>query len=73
MQVIPDTLNDDDSAGWAEYTRRWLGYTPDVVFTSEDYSERYAYYLGCRHVLVDRERRHVAISGTAIRSNPLDE
>jgi NadR type nicotinamide-nucleotide adenylyltransferase len=71
VQIIPDTVADDDSAGWADYTRRWLGYTPDVVFTSEDYGTRYAFYLGCQHVSVDRERRHVPISGTAVRSNPL--
>lgn len=69
--VIPDTLDDDDSAGWAEYTHLVLGYTPDVVFTSEDYGERYAHYLGCRHVQLDRARVQVPISGTAIRSDPL--
>ncbi|HLW02571.1 MAG TPA: AAA family ATPase [Ktedonobacterales bacterium] len=71
VQVIPDTVADDDSPGWADYTRRWLGYSPDVVFTSEDYGVAYAHYLGCEHVSVDRERRHVPISGTAIRANPL--
>jgi HTH-type transcriptional repressor of NAD biosynthesis genes len=71
VQIVPDILEDDDSAGWADYTRRWLGYTPDVVFTSEDYGDHYAHYLGCRHVQVDRERRHMPISGTAVRNHPL--
>jgi HTH-type transcriptional regulator, transcriptional repressor of NAD biosynthesis genes len=71
VQIIPDILDGDDSAGWAAYTRNWLGYTPDVVFTSEDYGDRYASYLGCRHVLVDRERRKISISATMIWANPL--
>ncbi len=69
--VIDDNVPDDDSQGWAEYTVRTLGYAPDVVFTSEDYGERYAYYLGCRHVQVDKARRVVPCSGTLIRAKPL--
>ena len=53
---IVDTLGDDDSPGWAAHTREFLGYTPDVVFTSEDYGDAYAHHLGCRHVLVDKAR-----------------
>jgi HTH-type transcriptional repressor of NAD biosynthesis genes len=68
--VIPDTLPEDDSAAWAENTRAVLGYVPDVVFTSEDYGDAYARYLGCRHVLVDRTRSHVPISATTIRADP---
>jgi NadR type nicotinamide-nucleotide adenylyltransferase len=69
--VVDDTLADDDSAGWADYTRTFLGYTPDVVFTSEDYGEAYAGFLGCAHMPVDRAREQVPISATAIRANPL--
>ncbi|MBV9849423.1 MAG: AAA family ATPase [Armatimonadetes bacterium] len=64
-------MPDDDSPGWAAYTRQVLGYAPDVVFTSEDYGDAYAHHLGCRHVLVDRERVQVPISGTALRADPL--
>jgi NadR type nicotinamide-nucleotide adenylyltransferase len=44
---------------------------PDVVFSSEDYGEPFARHMGARHVMVDRERATVPISGTAIRVNPL--
>lgn len=70
--VIPDDLPDDRSDLWAENTVRVLGKAPDVVFTSEDYGEPYARYLGCDHVLVDRQRISVPASGTLIRSEPLE-
>ncbi|HWH68040.1 MAG TPA: AAA family ATPase, partial [Candidatus Sulfotelmatobacter sp.] len=43
---------------------------PDAVFTSEDYGDRYATLMGSQHVLVDRQRVQVTISGTAIRQDP---
>lgn len=70
VRVIPDIGRDDDSAAWAAYTRTFLGYTPDLVATSEDYGPRYARELGCTHLLVDRPRRQVPISGTAVRRDP---
>jgi len=70
IRVIPDIVDPDDSKGWADYTRQVLGYVPDVVFTSEDYGESYARFLGCRHVLVDKERTTFPISGTQIRNRP---
>jgi HTH-type transcriptional repressor of NAD biosynthesis genes len=42
----------------------------DVVFTSENYGEDFARYLGVKHILVDKERKQVPVSGTLIRSNP---
>jgi HTH-type transcriptional regulator, transcriptional repressor of NAD biosynthesis genes len=69
--AIDDWYPDDDSRLWAELTIGWLGRAPDVVFTSEDYGEAWARHLGCRHVLVDRARRVVPCSGTAIRRDPL--
>jgi NadR type nicotinamide-nucleotide adenylyltransferase len=69
--VVADTLADDDSEGWAGYTRAFLGYAPDVVFSSEDYGDAYAGFLGCEHVAVDRSREQMPISATAIRANPL--
>jgi HTH-type transcriptional repressor of NAD biosynthesis genes len=42
----------------------------DVVFTSEDYGESFAEYLGVEHFLVDKERKNVPISGTDVRENP---
>jgi NadR type nicotinamide-nucleotide adenylyltransferase len=62
---------DDNSKFWAEYTIQILGCAPDVVFTSEDYGEPYAHFLGCRHVMVDRERKHVPVWAWEIRSHPL--
>jgi NadR type nicotinamide-nucleotide adenylyltransferase len=66
---VPDTLA-DDSRLWAVFVRETLGYVPDVVFTSEDYGEPFAGYLGSRHVLVDRERLRFPVSGTAVRADP---
>ena len=43
----------------------------DAVFTSENYGDDFARYLGIKHVLVDKERKQVPVSGTLIRSNPI--
>lgn len=69
---VDDFGEDDNSKAWAEYTRSILGYAPDVVFTSENYGEAYAQYLGCQHVLVDPGRQEVPISATKVRSNPFE-
>ncbi|HEY2082633.1 MAG TPA: AAA family ATPase [Verrucomicrobiae bacterium] len=69
--VIDDRYDENDSRVWAENTIRWLGRAPDVVFTSEDYGERYAALMGSRHISVDRQRTRVSISATAIRKDPL--
>jgi HTH-type transcriptional regulator, transcriptional repressor of NAD biosynthesis genes len=69
--LIDDRYPADDSHLWAAKTIEWLGGAPDMVFTSEDYGDAYARYLGCRHMLVDRARRAAPISGTAIRQDPL--
>lgn len=71
MTVEDNKLNDDDSKGWAAYTKSVLGFTPDAVFTSEAYGDPYASFMGCVHVLVDRNRVHIPISGTLVRSNPM--
>ncbi|RPA86105.1 hypothetical protein BJ508DRAFT_146159 [Ascobolus immersus RN42] len=65
-----DKYDQDDSALWAALTKSWLGFVPDVVFTSEDYGEAYCRYLGTRHVCVDQPRRTVPISATMVRQNP---
>lgn len=67
VRVIDDRYDENDSRVWAENTIRWLGRAPDVVFTSEDYGDRYAALMGSRHVLVDRARVRVPVSGTAVR------
>ena len=71
VRVVDDVVPGDDSAGWAAYTRRSLGFRPEAVFTSEDYGDPYAAALGARHVLVDRARQTVPCSGTMIRHDPL--
>lgn len=69
--LIDDVYDEQDSKIWAENSIRWLGFVPDVVFTSEDYGDRFAYYLGCEHVLVDKARTIIPVSGTMIRANAL--
>ncbi len=68
---VDDVYPPDDSRLWAELTVRWLGYVPDAAFTSEEYGDAYARLMGSTHVLVDRARRVVPCSGTAIRADPL--
>jgi len=68
---IDDRYDADDSAVWAANCTALLGFTPDVVFTSEDYGDRFAACLGCRHVQVDKARGVVPVSGTAVRTDPL--
>jgi HTH-type transcriptional regulator, transcriptional repressor of NAD biosynthesis genes len=70
VMVIDDHYDENDSRIWAENTVRWLGRAPDTVFTSEDYGERYAALMGCQHVLVDKLRDRVKISGTEVRRDP---
>jgi NadR type nicotinamide-nucleotide adenylyltransferase len=47
-----------------------LGFVPEAVITSEKYGETWANYLGCKHVLVDLDRKTFPVSGTKIRKNP---
>jgi NadR type nicotinamide-nucleotide adenylyltransferase len=70
--LIDDVYDEQDSRVWAENSIRWLGFVPDMVFTSEDYGGRFAHFLGCEHIQVDRNREAVPVSGTMVRSNPLD-
>jgi NadR type nicotinamide-nucleotide adenylyltransferase len=70
VMVIDDRYDENDSKVWAENTLRWLGRAPDTVFTSEDYGERYSALMGAKHVLVDRSRERMPISGTAVRKDP---
>lgn len=70
IMVIDDRYDENDSRIWAENTVRWLGRAPDVVFTSEDYGDRYSELMGAKHVLVDKPRGRVPISATAVRNDP---
>lgn len=72
IKVIEDNkLDDDDSESWAKYTKEILGYTPDAVFTSEDYGDPFAKFLGATHILVDKNRTSIPISATIIRKDPV--
>ncbi|HKG95927.1 MAG TPA: AAA family ATPase [Gemmatimonadaceae bacterium] len=66
---------EDDPAFWPVWTAliaRRAGRV-DVVFTSEAYGDELARRLGARHVCVDRPRRAVPVSGTAVRADPLGQ
>lgn len=71
IHLVLDEL-ENDSQQWADFTKKYLGRSPDVVFTSEDYGTEYARLMGARHVSVDRDRKTVPISGTIVRANPLN-
>lgn len=71
VRAIDDPGEDNNSEFWAKYITRLLGYAPDVVFTSEDYGTPLAHFFGCRHEMVDRERKQVPVSATAILEAPL--
>lgn len=70
IRLVPDEL-EDDSQQWADFTLRYLGFAPDVVFSSEDYGPRFAALMGSRHVMVDHARSAMPISGTLVRQAPL--
>jgi HTH-type transcriptional regulator, transcriptional repressor of NAD biosynthesis genes len=67
VRVIKDTLDDDDSEGWAAYARELMGNKIDIVFTSETYGEKWARFIGCEHYLVDLDRKTFHCSGTSVR------
>src|SRR5207237_5570781 len=64
---------EDDPRFWPIWTALIEGRVGriDRVFTSEAYGDELARRLGAEHVSVDRARRAVAISGSAIRTNPM--
>lgn len=55
---------------WVDQTVKLLGFTPDVIFSSEDYGEEYAQLAGCEHIMIDKDRTVVNCSASQIRSNP---
>jgi NadR type nicotinamide-nucleotide adenylyltransferase len=71
VMLIDDRYDENDSRVWAENCKRWLGFVPEYVFTSEDYGDPFAKYLGCEHIQVDKARNAVPISGTRVRTAPL--
>lgn len=71
VKVIYHNILDDDDEAWAKNTIKWIGYRPDLVFTSEYYGDHYAKLMGAVHIPVDIPRKKFPVSGTAIRNNPL--
>ena len=71
VRIIPDISDDDNSPAWALHTLRFLGYTPDVVYSSESYGKPWAEAMGCKYVNVDIARQTVPISGTIVRQDIL--
>lgn len=67
--IIPDIGKDDDSIAWAAHTMQFLGYSPDLVFSSEDYGNTWAQYMGAKSIVVDKVRETVPISGTKVRED----
>ncbi|HYM59664.1 MAG TPA: AAA family ATPase [Thermoanaerobaculia bacterium] len=55
---------------WVATIRRHVQTGPDIVFTSEGYGDELARRLRARHECFDLERKHVPVSGTAIRNDP---
>src|SRR6185436_19350915 len=39
--VNDEGFDPDDSVLWARLTQQWLGFIPDMVFTSEDYGDAF--------------------------------
>jgi HTH-type transcriptional regulator, transcriptional repressor of NAD biosynthesis genes len=71
LLVDDEDYDPNDSALWAQLTRQWLGFVPDLVFTSEDYGDRFARLLGSKHISIDPARTRVPISGSQVRTNPM--
>ena len=65
---------EEDPDFWGIWYRTVYKYIKklDAVFTSEDYGEPFANVLNIEHVLVDKKRLVVPVSGTLIRNCPFD-
>lgn len=64
-----DSNSTDVSEIWAKLTVKYLGFIPDVVFSSETYGAPYAGFMGSKHMLVDLDRKYIPISASMIRSD----
>jgi len=65
-----DSTDTNVSKEWADITKKFLGFSPDVVFSSEKYGIEYAKWLNAEHVMFDKMRIKIPISATQIRENP---
>ncbi len=64
-----DNPSPNKSEIWAKKTVEFLGFVPEVVFTSEDYGDAYCKFMGSKHVVVDKAREKYPVSGTLLRNN----
>ena len=71
VKIIPDINNDDDASAWAAHTLAFLGYRPDVVYSSEEYGKPWAEAMHCKSIVVDMSRSTVPVSGTIVRQDML--
>lgn len=60
-------LPDEDSKAWAKATIDFIGGKPDACITSENYGDTWAKEMGAVHIVADKDRHTVPISGTEIR------
>jgi NadR type nicotinamide-nucleotide adenylyltransferase len=65
-----DSFDDTQEEAWTMATKAVLGTMPDLMFSSETYGDHYAQLLGCRHILVDKDRLTVPVSASKILENP---
>jgi HTH-type transcriptional regulator, transcriptional repressor of NAD biosynthesis genes len=56
---------------WVPFVHKFVN-DIDCVFTSENYGDEFANYLGVKHYLVDIDRETINISATQIRENPTE-
>ena len=59
----------DVSKVWADYLSKRFPETR-IIFSSENYGEYLAEYMGIEHRFFDAERNKIPVSGTMIRENP---
>ncbi len=56
---------------WRTIVLEQMPYGVDRVFASEDYGARLADEVGAEFVMCDRQRQRFAVSGTAVRRDPV--
>lgn len=55
---------------WVEIVRKYISSDVECLFTSEDYGIEFARRLGIMHIMIDKQRETVPISGTLVRAEP---
>lgn len=73
-QVLPwgkEGSSRDASRKWAEfYLDRYQDNLPVVIFSSEDYGDYLAEYMGIKHIAFDKQRVLYPVSSRLIRKDP---